>query len=126
LIAGAAAPHHGHLLNPEGEGEGDGDQGAATTETAPPKKAHGRGGECTLSEHRTAVVIEDDVDVRNLLSAILKGAGFACFPERPGSKVSTPSVRIRPTLTTLDISLPGIGGLRGRRLDSPVLQHQRD
>jgi hypothetical protein len=84
LIAGAAAPHHGHPLNPEGEGEGDGDQGAATTETAPPKKAHGRGGECTLSEHRTAVVIEDDVDVRNLLSAILKGAGFACFPETTG------------------------------------------
>ena len=31
-------------------------------------------------QDRTAVVIEDDADVRNLLSAILNEAGFVCVP----------------------------------------------
>jgi DNA-binding NtrC family response regulator len=44
-----------------------------------------------MSEHRTAVVIEDDADVRNLLSAILMEAGFACSQKRPGWKASTAS-----------------------------------
>ena len=68
-----------------------------------------------MSEHRTAVVIEDDADVRNLLSAILKEAGFVCFPAATGLEGIDAVRRHQPTITTLDVSLPGIDGFEVAR-----------
>ena len=73
----------------------------------------------TQSQDRTAVVIEDDVDVRNLLAAILAEAGFACVPAATGVEGINAVREHEPILTTLDVSLPGIDGFEvARRIRS--------
>lgn len=68
---------------------------------------------------RTAVVIEDDADVRNLLSAILKEAGFSCVAAGAGVEGINAVREHQPILTTLDVSLPGIDGFEvARRIRS--------
>jgi DNA-binding response OmpR family regulator len=70
-------------------------------------------------QERTAVVIEDDADVRNLLSAILDEAGFACIPAATGIEGINAVREHQPILTTLDVSLPGIDGFEvARRIRS--------
>jgi DNA-binding response OmpR family regulator len=70
-------------------------------------------------QDRTAVVIEDDADVRNLLSAILNEAGFTCIPAATGVEGITAVREHEPILTTLDVSLPGIDGFEvARRIRS--------
>ena len=64
---------------------------------------------------RVAVVIEDDADIRNLLTAILDQAGFSCHACESGQD-GIAAVRAHdPILTTLDISLPGIDGFEVAR-----------
>jgi DNA-binding response OmpR family regulator len=70
-------------------------------------------------QERTAVVIEDDADVRNLLSAILNEAGFVCVPAATGIEGINAVREHEPILTTLDVSLPGIDGFEvARRIRS--------
>jgi DNA-binding response OmpR family regulator len=70
-------------------------------------------------QDRTAVVIEDDADVRNLLSAILNEAGFVCIPAATGVEGINAVREHQPILTTLDVSLPGIDGFEvARRIRS--------
>lgn len=64
---------------------------------------------------RTAVVIEDDADIRNLLDAILSQAGFTCFTVGSGNEGVEAVRQHQPILTTLDISLPGIDGFEVAR-----------
>ncbi len=67
------------------------------------------------ASRRVAVVIEDDADIRNLLSAILTQAGFTCHASGTGAE-GIESVRThQPIVTTLDISLPGIDGFEVAR-----------
>lgn len=69
----------------------------------------------TDTRRRTAVIIEDDADIRNLLEAILTQAGFTCHAVGTGSD-GVEAVRTHdPILTTLDISLPGIDGFEAAR-----------
>jgi DNA-binding response OmpR family regulator len=70
-------------------------------------------------QERTAVVIEDDADVRNLLAAILNEAGFTCVPAGTGVEGINAVREHQPILTTLDVSLPGIDGFEvARRIRS--------
>ncbi len=64
---------------------------------------------------RVAVVIEDDADIRNLLSAILTQAGFACYASGTGAEGIQAVRDHQPIITTLDISLPGIDGFEAAR-----------
>ncbi|PFG39089.1 DNA-binding response OmpR family regulator [Georgenia soli] len=66
---------------------------------------------------RTAVVIEDDADIRFLLEATLAQAGFAVHSAGTGVE-GVELVRVnQPLVTTLDISLPDIDGFEvARRL----------
>lgn len=70
-------------------------------------------------QERTAVVIEDDADVRNLLAAILNEAGFHAIPAGTGIEGINAVREHEPILTTLDVSLPGIDGFEvARRIRS--------
>jgi DNA-binding response OmpR family regulator len=72
-----------------------------------------------IGPDRNAVVIEDDADVRNLLTAILREAGFTCIPASNGIDGINAVREHRPILTTLDISLPGMDGFEvARRIRS--------
>ncbi|MGI8457689.1 MAG: response regulator transcription factor [Propionibacteriaceae bacterium] len=73
----------------------------------------------TESSHRTAVIIEDDADVRNLLEAVLQQAGFHTFASADGLTGIDLVREHWPVLTTLDVNLPGIDGFEvSRRIRS--------
>ena len=59
---------------------------------------------------RTAVIVDDDADVRNLLAAILQQAGFTCIITSNGPDGIEAIREHHPILTTLDVSMPGIDG----------------
>lgn len=59
---------------------------------------------------RIAVIIEDDGDIRSLLEEVLEHAGFATHSAGNGLDGVELVRRHRPTLTTLDVSMPGIDG----------------
>jgi two-component system, OmpR family, response regulator len=64
---------------------------------------------------RVAVVVEDDSDIRNLLDAVLTQAGFETYSVFDGLEGVEAVRRYNPTVTTLDVSLPGIDGFEVAR-----------
>lgn len=63
-----------------------------------------------MSERRVAVVIEDDLDVRNLVDAVLRQAGFEVHCAPTGAEGVAEVRRLGATVVTLDIGLPDIDG----------------
>lgn len=67
-------------------------------------------GSPSLDENRVAVVIEDEADIRQLLSDVLESAGFVVYAAASGLE-GIERVRVyQPVVTTLDVSMPGIDG----------------
>ncbi len=63
-----------------------------------------------MDEMRTAVVIEDDADIRSLLATVLEQAGFAVHSAGDGYS-GLDLVRAHdPLVTTLDVNMPGMDG----------------
>lgn len=68
-----------------------------------------------LGERRTAVVIEDDADIRQLLETVLEQAGFETVSAANGLD-GVEAVRTHnPLVTTLDVSMPGIDGFEAAK-----------
>jgi DNA-binding response OmpR family regulator len=64
----------------------------------------------TVEEARVAVVIEDEEDIRSLLSAVLAQAGFTVHGAGTG-EAGLELVRLhQPLVTTLDVNMPGMDG----------------
>lgn len=77
--------------------------------THPPEPgASVNGGECV--ENRVAVVIEDEADIRQLLSDVLASAGFDVHAASSGLEGIELVREHHPVVTTLDVSMPGIDG----------------
>ncbi|MGH3703595.1 MAG: response regulator transcription factor [Agromyces sp.] len=64
---------------------------------------------------RVAVVIEDDADIRRLLEEVLEQGGFETHSAGNGIDGVEKVRRYRPTLTTLDVSMPGIDGFEAAK-----------
>jgi DNA-binding response OmpR family regulator len=64
---------------------------------------------------RTAVVIEDDPDVRHLLAEILESAGFSTVVADNGADGVAAVLEHQPLVTTLDVNMPGIDGFEAAR-----------
>jgi DNA-binding response OmpR family regulator len=60
---------------------------------------------------RTAVVVEDDTDVGDVISSLLDKAGFEVTVARTGADALAVVRDQRPDLVTLDMSLPDIDGV---------------
>ncbi|WP_127131089.1 response regulator transcription factor [Georgenia sp. SYP-B2076] len=72
-----------------------------------------------VCETRTAVVVEDDEDIRALIHAVLTQAGFTVHAAATGAEGVELVREHQPVVTTLDISLPDIDGFEvARRLRS--------
>ncbi|MFT4166650.1 MAG: response regulator transcription factor [Microlunatus sp.] len=72
-----------------------------------------------LAPERSAVIIDDDADVRNLVAAILQQAGFTSIIASNGPEGIEAIREHQPILTTLDVSMPGIDGFEvARRIRS--------
>ncbi len=59
---------------------------------------------------RVAVVIEDDDDIRNLLETVLTQGGFEVVARANGLDGIEAVRTFEPTVTTLDVNMPGIDG----------------
>lgn len=64
---------------------------------------------------KTAVIIEDDADVRHLLADVLEAAGFSTVSVGNGIDGVQAVLTYQPMITTLDVNLPGIDGFEAAR-----------
>ncbi|MFS0714603.1 response regulator transcription factor [Microbacterium sp. 2P01SA-2] len=64
---------------------------------------------------RTAVIVEDQADIRSLLSAILESSGFAVHATDNGLDAVELIRTVSPDVTTLDVNIPGIDGFEVAR-----------
>lgn len=63
-----------------------------------------------MSDLGVAVVIEDDLDMRNLLVGVLRQSGFEVHTASDGREGVAAVREIRPDVVTLDLGLPDIDG----------------
>lgn len=59
----------------------------------------------------TILVIEDDFDIRTLISMTLKRQGFTVVAVETGEEGLEKALELQPLVITLDLMLPGINGL---------------
>lgn len=64
----------------------------------------------SVEEPRVAVVIEDEEDIRSLLSAVLAQAGFEVHGAANGQDGLDLVLEHQPLVTTLDVNMPGMDG----------------
>ncbi|MBA8816857.1 DNA-binding response OmpR family regulator [Microbacterium halimionae] len=64
---------------------------------------------------KTAVIVEDDPDVRHLLVEVLEAAGFSTVSVGNGIDGVRAVIAYQPFLTTLDVNMPGIDGFEAAR-----------
>jgi DNA-binding response OmpR family regulator len=64
-----------------------------------------------MPEGRVAVIIEDDLDFRGLISAILGAEGFIVHCEATGVAVVAAARKHDPDLIVLDFGLPDMDGV---------------
>ncbi len=74
-----------------------------------PRGSETPGGE-SVPEARTAVVIEDEADIRSLLAAVLEQAGFTVHTAATGLDGLELVRTQHPLVTTLDVNMPGMDG----------------
>ncbi|MCS5716797.1 response regulator transcription factor [Herbiconiux sp. CPCC 205763] len=67
------------------------------------------------AERRVAVIIEDDADIRHLLETVLTQAGFEVVATGNGLDGVQAVRAYDPTVTTLDVSMPGIDGFEAAK-----------
>ncbi|MFT4307664.1 MAG: response regulator transcription factor [Microbacterium sp.] len=64
---------------------------------------------------KTAVIVEDDPDVRHLLVEVLEAAGFSTVSVGNGIDGVRAVASYQPLITTLDVNMPGIDGFEAAR-----------
>jgi two-component system OmpR family response regulator len=64
---------------------------------------------------KTAVVVEDDAEVRHMLAEVLESAGFSTISVGNGIDGVRAVETYQPLVTTLDVNLPGIDGFETAR-----------
>ncbi|MDT0184174.1 response regulator transcription factor [Microbacterium sp. ARD31] len=76
---------------------------------SPAEEAPASGG-ASVEESRVAVVIEDEADIRGLLSTVLSQAGFTVHGAANGADGIDLVRTHQPLVTTLDVNMPGMDG----------------
>ena len=68
-----------------------------------------------MGEVRSAVVIEDERDIRHLLATVLTQAGFSVLAAADGATGLALVRQHAPLVTTLDVNMPGMDGFETAR-----------
>lgn len=68
---------------------------------------------------RAAVIVEDQEDIRSLLTAILESSGFTVSSTDNGLDAVELVRTVQPDVTTLDVNIPGIDGFEVARRVRP-------
>lgn len=66
-------------------------------------------------ELKTAVIIEDDPEIRHILSDVLESAGFSTVSVGNGIDGVRAVLTYQPLLATIDVNMPGIDGFEAAR-----------
>jgi len=66
-------------------------------------------------ELKTAVIIEDDAEIRHILSEVLESSGFSTVSVGNGIDGVRAVLTYKPLLTTIDVNMPGIDGIEAAR-----------
>jgi len=69
----------------------------------------------STSPPKTAVIVEDDPDIRHLLSEVLEAMGFSTVSVGNGIDGVQAVLSYQPLITTLDVTMPGIDGFEAAR-----------
>jgi len=69
----------------------------------------------TTDSGRTAVIVEDDAELRHLLVDVLEAAGFSTVSVGNGIDGIQAVLSYQPLITTLDVNMPGIDGIEAAR-----------
>ena len=69
----------------------------------------------TVDDLKTAVIIEDDPEIRHILAEVLESAGFSTVSVGNGIDGVRAVLTYKPLLTTLDVTMPGIDGFEAAR-----------
>ncbi|WP_314505853.1 response regulator transcription factor [uncultured Microbacterium sp.] len=69
----------------------------------------------TTDSGRTAVIVEDDAELRHLLVDVLEAAGFSTVSVGNGIDGIQAVLSHQPMITTLDVNMPGIDGIEAAR-----------
>lgn len=64
---------------------------------------------------KTAVIVEDDPEVRHLLIDVLESAGFSTVSVGNGIDGVRAVAQYKPMITTLDVNMPGMDGFEAAR-----------
>ena len=64
---------------------------------------------------KTAVIVEDDPEVRHLLIDVLESAGFSTVSVGNGIDGVRAVAQYKPLITTLDVNMPGMDGFEAAR-----------
>jgi DNA-binding response OmpR family regulator len=64
---------------------------------------------------KTAVIVEDDPDIRHLIVEVLEAAGFSTVSVGNGIDGVRAVISYQPLITTLDVNMPGIDGFETAR-----------
>ncbi|WP_127820593.1 response regulator transcription factor [Microbacterium sp. CPCC 204701] len=80
------------------------------TDVQLPAEASPASGGAAVQEARVAVVIEDEEDIRSLLSTVLAQAGFEVHGAANGAEGVELVRTHRPLVTTLDVNMAGMDG----------------
>lgn len=64
---------------------------------------------------KTAVIVEDDPDIRHLLVEVLEAMGFSTVSVGNGEDGVRAVLTYQPLITTLDVTMPGIDGFEAAR-----------
>lgn len=79
------------------------------------------------SSTRTAIIIEDDPEIRGIVSTLLAGEGFQVEEAAEGPSALERVFLTRPDLILVDLRLPGLDGaeickrIRAGRMDTPII-----
>jgi DNA-binding response OmpR family regulator len=67
------------------------------------------------AELKTAVIIEDDSEIRHILAEVLESAGFSTVSVGNGIDGVRAVLTYKPVLTTIDVNMPGIDGIEAAK-----------
>lgn len=68
-----------------------------------------------VDELKTAVIIEDDPEIRHILADVLESAGFSTVSVGNGIDGVRAVLTYQPLLATVDVNMPGIDGFEAAR-----------
>jgi two-component system OmpR family response regulator len=91
--------------------------GSGTIRSAGSCHAIGRGANVisTSEVQRTAVIVEDDPEIRHILAEVFESAGFSTVTVGNGIDGVRAVTTYQPLITTLDVNMPGIDGFEAAR-----------